>query len=106
MPDMTIKAIGMKSDGSPNSPIVQSRFQFVTANPLIFGDNASLFSVSDITSNAVFWYTIDGSDPTNAAPSLLLCTNSPALTNLISLEHKRACVERYEIGQRRAIGAE
>jgi sugar lactone lactonase YvrE len=85
MPDLTIKAIGMKSDGSPNSAIVQARFQFVTANPLIVGDNAALFSLNDITSNAVFWYTIDGSDPTNTAPSKLLCTNSPALTNLISL---------------------
>jgi hypothetical protein len=85
MPDVTIKAIGEKTDGSPNSPIVQSRFQFVTANPLIFGDNAALFTINDITTNAVFWYTIDGSEPTNAPPSLLLCTNSLSLTNLISL---------------------
>ena len=85
MPDVTIKAIGMKSDGSPNSAIVQARFQFVAANPLIIGNNAALFTINDLTTNAVFWYTIDGSDPTNAAPSLLLCTNTPALTNLISL---------------------
>ena len=106
MPDLTIKAIGMKSDGSPNSAIVQARFQFVTANPLIVGNNAALFSISDLTTNAIFWYTIDGSDPTNGAPSLLLCTNSPALTNLISLNTSALVFERYKIGQRRAIGAE
>jgi hypothetical protein len=89
MPDVTIKAIGTKSDGSPNSAIVQARFQFVTGNPLIVGNNAALFTISDITTNAVFWYTIDGSDPTNTSvfpsTSMDLCTNSLTLTNLITL---------------------
>jgi hypothetical protein len=70
MPDLTIKAMGAKADGSPNSAIVQARFQFVAANPLITGDNAAQFTVSDITTNAQMWYTSDGSDPTNAAPSV------------------------------------
>lgn len=65
MPDMTIKAIGMKNDGSPNSAIVESRFQFVTANPVINGDNAAHFTISDITSNARLFYTLDGSDPSS-----------------------------------------
>jgi streptogramin lyase len=85
MPDLTIKAIGMKSDGSPNSAIVQARFQFVTANPLIVGNNAGLFNLSDITVGSYFWYTIDGTDPTNAPPSLFLGTNSLSLTNQFSL---------------------
>jgi hypothetical protein len=69
--DLTIKAIGEKPDGcSPNSAIVQARFQFITANPIITGDNAAQFTVSDITTNAQMWYTVDGSNPTNAAPSL------------------------------------
>jgi hypothetical protein len=91
MPDLTIKAIGMKSDGSPNSAIVQARFQFVTANPLIIGNNAGLFTLSDITVGSYFWYSIDGVDPTNSpgttnfAHSLLLGTNSTSLTNVISL---------------------
>jgi hypothetical protein len=71
------------------APIVQARFQFITANPLIVGNNAALFTLSDITTNAVFWYTIDGSDPTNTSvspsTSKVLCTNSVTLTNLISL---------------------
>ena len=69
-PDLTIKAIGEKSDGSPNSAIVQARFQFIAANPLITGNNAAQFTVSDITTNAIMWYTTDGSNPTNAAPSV------------------------------------
>lgn len=70
LPDLTIKAIGEKSDGSPHSAIVQARFQFITANPLISGNNAAQFTVSDLTTNAEMWYTVDGSNPTNAAPSV------------------------------------
>ncbi|HVM47622.1 MAG TPA: chitobiase/beta-hexosaminidase C-terminal domain-containing protein, partial [Candidatus Acidoferrum sp.] len=70
MPDVTYKAIGEKSDGSPNSAVVSARFQFVTGNPVVNGDNAAQFTVSDITTNAEIWYTTDGSEPTNAAPSV------------------------------------
>ncbi|MGA2751964.1 MAG: hypothetical protein ABSG59_24640, partial [Verrucomicrobiota bacterium] len=68
--DLTIKAIGEKADGSPNSAIVSARLQFITGNPVITGDNAAQFTVSDITTNAEMWYTTDGSNPTNAAPSV------------------------------------
>jgi hypothetical protein len=64
-PDMTIKAIGTKSDGSPNSAIVQARIQFITANPIITGLNAAQFTVSDITIGALMYYTTDGSIPTS-----------------------------------------
>jgi len=70
LPDLTIKAIGEKPDGSPNSAIVQARFQFITANPIVTGNNAAQFTVSDLTTNAEMWYTVDGSNPTNAAPSV------------------------------------
>ena len=60
MPDLTIKAIGMKADGSPNSAIVQARFQFVGAQ----------FSVTNITLGAQTPYTVDRSITTNAAPSV------------------------------------
>jgi streptogramin lyase len=63
LPDVTIKAFGAKSDGSPNSAVVQARFQFVTANPSITGDNAAQFTISDATANAHLYYTIDGTDP-------------------------------------------
>lgn len=64
MPDMTIRAIGEKNDGmTPNSDIVQARFQFVTANPNIIGNNAAQFMISDATTDAHLYYTLDGSDP-------------------------------------------
>lgn len=63
MPDLTIKAIGEKNDGSPNSSIAQARFQFVAGNPLVVGNNVAQFTVNDITTGAQFLYTTDGSDP-------------------------------------------
>jgi len=62
-PDMLIKAIGTKNDGSPNSAIVQARFQFIVANPTIQGNNAASFTVTNQTFGAQMWYTTDGSDP-------------------------------------------
>ena len=73
MPDLTIKAIGEKADGSPNSDIAQARFQFIAANPFITGNNAAQFTVSDITAGAQMWDTYGTTnvpDPTNASPSL------------------------------------
>ena len=80
LPDLTIKAIGEKPDGSPNSAIVKARFQFITANPLISGNNAAKFAVADITANAQMWYTVDGSDPTNASPSVGPIASGTALS--------------------------
>lgn len=70
LPDLTIKAIGEKNDGSPNSAIAQARFQFIVGNAVISGNNAAQFSVTNITEGSVMYYTVDGTDPTNAAPSL------------------------------------
>ncbi|MSU57484.1 MAG: hypothetical protein EXS35_04770 [Pedosphaera sp.] len=70
-PFLTIKAIGAKSDGSPNSAVVSAAFQFKTGNPNINGDNAAQFTISDITAGAHLYYTLDGTDPstTNFAPN-------------------------------------
>lgn len=64
-PFLTVKAIGAKSDGSPNSAVVRTLFQFVTGNPNINGNNAAQFTISDITVNAHLYYTLDGSDPSS-----------------------------------------
>ena len=64
-PDLTIKAIGTKNDGSPSSDVVECRFQFIVATPTVSGDNAAQFTVSNITANAQMWYTTNGIDPTN-----------------------------------------
>lgn len=61
-PDVTIKAIGTQ-DGRRPSSVVQARFQFKTANPVILGDNPAFFVLTNITANAQMWYTTDGSDP-------------------------------------------
>ncbi len=78
-PDMTIKAIGMQV-GRPNSSVVSARFQFITANPTILGNNAASFIVTNQTIGAEMWYTIDGTDPTNAAPSLGPITSPATLS--------------------------
>jgi len=67
-PDVTIKAIGFQS-GRKSSSIVRTRVQFRTAGPSIQGDNAASFKLIEETTGAELWYTIDGTDPTNAPPS-------------------------------------
>ena len=69
-PYVSIKAIGEKNDGSPNSAIAQAKFQFVTANPSIKGDDALDFTVSDETQGSTLWYTTDGTDPAARGPSV------------------------------------
>ena len=68
-PDLTFKAIGT-APGRSNSPIVTARFQFKVANPSISGTNAASFVVSNLTANAVMYYTLDGSDPVQGPPSI------------------------------------
>jgi sugar lactone lactonase YvrE len=67
--DITIYAIGVQS-GRRSSPVVSARFQFVTANPVIVGDNAADVLLTDITLGSDMYYTIDGSSPTNDGSSL------------------------------------
>ncbi len=69
LPDLTIKAISSQS-GRVASGVVSARFQFLTANPTIVGDNAASFTVNDITTGAQIYYTTDGTEPTNGTPSL------------------------------------
>jgi hypothetical protein len=83
-PYVAIKAIGEKNDGSPNSGIAQALFQFVVGNPTISGNNPAQFTVSDITTNALIYYTIDGTEPTNHAPSIGPITNGTTLSIISS----------------------
>jgi hypothetical protein len=81
MPDLVIKAVNVGPGGS--SPITTAEFLFQVANPQIIGNNAAQFTVSDITTNATFWYTINGSypDPTNAASvGPIVSTNGNPIT--------------------------
>ncbi|MEW6157571.1 MAG: hypothetical protein AB1813_09070 [Verrucomicrobiota bacterium] len=63
-PDLTIKSIS-SHDTRRASDVVQARFQFKVANPIIDGDNPASFNVRNITTDAQMFYTIDGTDPTN-----------------------------------------
>ena len=85
-PTLVVKAIGTKSDGSPNSAVVQAVFNFKTGNPSINGNNAAQFGISDITSGAQFAYTTDGSDPrTNANATFIGPTASTNIGLTLSL---------------------
>jgi hypothetical protein len=66
--DITIYAISVQS-GRRSSPVVSARYQFITANPVIVGDNAADVLLTDITLGADLYYTIDGSSPTNDGSS-------------------------------------
>lgn len=69
LPDMTIKAQSSQA-GRVSSDIISARFQFTVGNPEVVGDNAAAFSLNNVTTNAQMFYTVDGTEPTNAAPSL------------------------------------
>ena len=78
-PDITVKAIGF-APGRQSSFVVSAQFQFKTASPVITGNNAAMFSVTDQTVGAEMWYTLDGTDPTNSAPSLGPITSVASLS--------------------------
>jgi hypothetical protein len=85
IPDLVIKAVTVGSGGS--SPITTAEFIFQVANPTITGNNAAQFTVSDITTNVTLWYTIDGTIPTNAPPSIgpIAITNGNTVTLAINV---------------------
>jgi len=86
-PDVTVKALSA-AEGRRPSDIVQARIQFKVATPVIIGDNPASFVLTNDTSGADLWYTLDGSDPTNAAPS------GQALGNDLSLKITNAVTFR------------
>jgi hypothetical protein len=80
-PDLVIRAVNVNSVGVGSS-VTTAEFKFQVASPSIIGNNAAVFTVSDITSNVVFWYTIDGTIPSSAPPSIgpFAVTNSNPVT--------------------------
>jgi sugar lactone lactonase YvrE len=63
-PDITIYAISTAPGRQP-SPVVSARYQFITANPNLSGNDAAEIKLTDLTVNAEMFYTLDGSTPTN-----------------------------------------
>ena len=84
IPDRVISAINIDSMGQ-SSPVTTAEIFFQVANPTISGFNGAQFSVSDITSNAVFWYTLDGSDPTNGPPCIGPIAENGTNTAILSM---------------------
>jgi len=79
LPDVTIKAIGFQS-GRLSSSVVSTRVQFRVAAPAIQGNNAASFKVIDQTVGSKLWYTLDGTNPTNGAPSIGPVTSGTTLS--------------------------
>ena len=85
--NLVIKAINIDSIGQ-QSAVTTAQFIFAVASPEIGGFNGAQFTVSDITTNAVLYYTIDGSDPTDGPPSIgpisLVGTNTTTLSIFVN----------------------
>jgi hypothetical protein len=66
LPNLAIKAIGEQA-GHPNSAVVPVLFQFVVAEPFIpvTATNIYSFTITEITTNASLYYTVDGSVPSS-----------------------------------------
>ncbi len=62
IPAMTLETIS-EAAGRPSSSAVSVEIQYVTANPNIIGQNAEAVLLSDATTNAQMWYTLNNSIP-------------------------------------------
>lgn len=71
-----------------DSAIVSDQIVFQCANPGIVGDNAAQFTLDDATTNCVYYYTTDGTDPlTNAPPSQqIVTTNGQPVTLSLNIQ--------------------
>jgi len=80
-PDLMIKAVNVDATGQSSATTI-AEIKFTVANPVITGNNGAQFTISDETTNAVFWYTLDGTNPINAPPSIgpLFSTNGAPIT--------------------------
>ncbi len=82
-PDLTIKAIGY-APLRESSYVVSARFQFKTANPLIVGNNAAMFSITNQTIGAEMCIPWTAPTPSLTAPTAwgrsragLACRSTP-----------------------------
>ena len=79
---VTIEAVNVNGVGG-FSPVASASFLFQAGTPTIAGTNAAQFTLTDVTTNVVFYYTLDGTDPTNAPSNQqVISTNGMATISL------------------------
>jgi sugar lactone lactonase YvrE len=95
-PDVTVKALS-SAEGRRPSDVVQARIQFKVSTPTIQGDNPASFLLRNETVGADTWYTLDGSAPTNQAPSIQAVEDNISLriTNAVTFR-ARAFKRNYK----------
>ena len=76
---VTIEAVSFNGVGE-SSAVVSAEFLFQVGTPMITGNNAAQFTLADITTNVVFYYTLDGTDPTNAPASQQISSTNSTVT--------------------------
>ncbi len=79
-PDVVIQAVNVNEGGY--SAVTTAEFQFIAGNPIIIGNNAGQFSISDITTGAELYYTTDGSDPSKTNANAIHLAPVATSTNL------------------------
>jgi fibronectin type 3 domain-containing protein/DNA-binding beta-propeller fold protein YncE len=87
VPNLEIEAVNVGPGGS--SAVTTAAFVFQVGGPTITGNNGANFTISDVTSNAYYYYTTDGSVPANgisvSTNYLFLTTNGVSIsTNAFS----------------------
>ncbi len=65
---VTLYAISLARGRAP-SHVVSANFQYIAAPPIIGGNNGALVQLTELTSPATMWYTIDGSTPAVNGPT-------------------------------------
>lgn len=99
IPDYVIRAVNIDAIGQA-SPMTTAEFIFKAANPTISGNNAAQFTVSDISSNVVYWYNLNSKDdptngPPNIGPVLSDTNNDPVSFSLIITSNTLFKVRAY-----------
>jgi len=98
--NLVINAINVDSY-QQSSPVTTAIIIYQVAAPTIIGNDAAQFQLTDITTNAQLWYTIDGSDPTPNGPtsfSVTLDSSNSAIVSIVITSNVLFQVRGYAPG--------
>ncbi len=76
---VTIEAVNQNGVGEL-SAVDSAQILFQVGSPSVVGDNAAQFTITDVTTNVVFYYTLNGTDPSNAPPSQQVISTNGSIT--------------------------